>query len=260
MEVHHHPHVEKKNFKEYFLEFVMIFLAVTLGFFAENIREHITEKEGAKDYARSLIHDLKKDTAMVQVDINQMKEVISRIDNLADFLKNKEIKDLNNLMLYHYTRFECDYKPYSWSRATLDQIKSSGSLRYFPDDSLIMKISAYDAFTKHLDEDFNGDEARNDRVSEKRNNIVNLNYSSQTGDPAEHKMDSVLPYYFKTTNKNEQPDLQLLTDNINEIRSLVNDYLIIKKNFVVRSEYELPELIEEATEVIVMLKKEYNLK
>ncbi len=33
MEVHHHPQVEKKNFKEYFLEFLMIFLAVTLGFF-----------------------------------------------------------------------------------------------------------------------------------------------------------------------------------------------------------------------------------
>jgi len=31
MEVHHHPHVEKKNFKEYFLEFVMIFLDVTMG-------------------------------------------------------------------------------------------------------------------------------------------------------------------------------------------------------------------------------------
>jgi len=31
MEVHHHPHVEKKNFKEYFLEFLMIFLAVTMG-------------------------------------------------------------------------------------------------------------------------------------------------------------------------------------------------------------------------------------
>jgi hypothetical protein len=27
MEVHHHPKVEKKNFKEYLLEFIMIFLA-----------------------------------------------------------------------------------------------------------------------------------------------------------------------------------------------------------------------------------------
>jgi len=47
MEVHHHPQVEKKGFKEYFLEFLMIFLAVTLGFFAENIREKITEHKKA---------------------------------------------------------------------------------------------------------------------------------------------------------------------------------------------------------------------
>ena len=34
MEVHHHPdlHHKRKKFKEYFLEFLMIFLAVTLGF------------------------------------------------------------------------------------------------------------------------------------------------------------------------------------------------------------------------------------
>ena len=46
MEVHHHPNVEKKNFKEYFFEFLMIFLGVTLGFIAENIRkklQNITE-------------------------------------------------------------------------------------------------------------------------------------------------------------------------------------------------------------------------
>jgi hypothetical protein len=34
MEVHHHPHVEKKGFKEYSLEFLMIFLSVTVGFIA----------------------------------------------------------------------------------------------------------------------------------------------------------------------------------------------------------------------------------
>jgi len=40
MEMHHHPdlHRKKKNWKEYFLEFLMIFLAVTLGFFAETMR------------------------------------------------------------------------------------------------------------------------------------------------------------------------------------------------------------------------------
>lgn len=40
MKVHHHPNIESlpagqagKRFKEYFFEFIMIFLAVTLGFF-----------------------------------------------------------------------------------------------------------------------------------------------------------------------------------------------------------------------------------
>lgn len=50
MEVHHHPHVEKKGIKEYFLEFLMIFLAVTLGFFAENVREHFDEEKTTKQY------------------------------------------------------------------------------------------------------------------------------------------------------------------------------------------------------------------
>ena len=60
MEVHHHPdlHHKKKDFKEYFLEFLMIFLAVTLGFFAENIRERIKDSEQGEQYIQSLVEDL----------------------------------------------------------------------------------------------------------------------------------------------------------------------------------------------------------
>ena len=54
MEVHHHPEVEHKGFKEYLLEGLMIFLAVMMGFIAENLRENITEHHKAKDYAETL--------------------------------------------------------------------------------------------------------------------------------------------------------------------------------------------------------------
>src|SRR5882672_7441827 len=70
MEVHHHPdlHHRPKKWKEYFLEFLMIFLAVTLGFFAENIREHISDKEKTKVFAASLYQDFKTDSvALVQL-------------------------------------------------------------------------------------------------------------------------------------------------------------------------------------------------
>ena len=65
MEVHHHPHVEKKNFKEYFLEFLMIFLAVTMGFFAENLREHFSDKSKEKEFIVSMKEDLVSDTAQL---------------------------------------------------------------------------------------------------------------------------------------------------------------------------------------------------
>lgn len=73
MEVHHHPQIEKKNFKEYFLEFLMIFLAVTMGFIAENIREHFNDHGQEEQYIQSLVEDLGSDTARIN-DIIQFDE------------------------------------------------------------------------------------------------------------------------------------------------------------------------------------------
>ena len=46
MEVNHHPQIENKPkpWKEYQLEGLMIFLADTMGFYAESMREHISNK------------------------------------------------------------------------------------------------------------------------------------------------------------------------------------------------------------------------
>src|SRR5258706_2369474 len=66
MEVHHHPKVEKKNFKEYLFEGLMIFLAVTLGFFAETIRENISENSRAKELAKSLYEEAYSDSVQIQ--------------------------------------------------------------------------------------------------------------------------------------------------------------------------------------------------
>src|SRR4030095_9560765 len=86
MEVHHHPKVEKKHFKEYFLEFIMIFLAVTLGFFAENIREHISDENKAKMFAVSLYQDFKTDSVSLFRLINYTNEKIRNIDSLNYYI------------------------------------------------------------------------------------------------------------------------------------------------------------------------------
>ena len=61
MEVHHHPHVptHSKPWKEYILEFAMLFLAVSMGFIAENVREKYVEKERSEELIQAFIIDVK---------------------------------------------------------------------------------------------------------------------------------------------------------------------------------------------------------
>ncbi len=65
MEVHHHSHHPKK-WKEYITEFLMLFLAVTLGFLAENIREHQVVVERKNQNLEAMVLDLKKDSATLE--------------------------------------------------------------------------------------------------------------------------------------------------------------------------------------------------
>ena len=54
MEVHNHAHHGgRKNWKSYFWEFVMLFLAVYWGFLAEYQLEHVIEHELEKQYMQS---------------------------------------------------------------------------------------------------------------------------------------------------------------------------------------------------------------
>jgi len=114
MEVHHHPEVEKKGIKEYLLEGLMIFIAVMMGFIAENIRENITNKEHARQLTEQLVQDLKADTGNLNYIYHAQTEILNANDSLFIFLKQPLAKaDLNkiqrfiikshNLWLFHAT-------------------------------------------------------------------------------------------------------------------------------------------------------------
>ena len=83
MEVHHHPHVEKKSFKEYVLEGLMIFLAVTMGFIAEGIRENMIRHEKEVHLMEILLQDLKEDTTRLNASITATQAKVVALDTLA---------------------------------------------------------------------------------------------------------------------------------------------------------------------------------
>src|ERR1700694_1072284 len=84
MEVHHHPdlHHKRKRFREYFLEFLMIFLAVTLGFFAENLREHFADSNKEKIYVNGLTRDLKADSSFINIMVDFINNDDRKLDTL----------------------------------------------------------------------------------------------------------------------------------------------------------------------------------
>jgi hypothetical protein len=144
MEVHHHPQVEHKSPKEYFLEGLMIFVAVTLGFFAENIREKITEEHRAEEFAASMVNDLKADTTELRLYRAYFAYAASNVDTLMHMLSLAEPKNIPSGKLYWYGLWGGARRVFVPHDATFQQMKSSGSLRYFTNTVLAKEVAQYD--------------------------------------------------------------------------------------------------------------------
>jgi hypothetical protein len=136
-----------RNWKEYGMEFLMLFAAVTLGFFAENQRESIGEKEKGVEYAQRLIEDLDLDSL-------RMNEVLENYQ-----LKIEQINTLIPLMQGSFPQrafFDSLYKFHTLSSsnsitvglsfvenlATRDELKA-GNMRLIRSDSIIRHLSVY---------------------------------------------------------------------------------------------------------------------
>jgi hypothetical protein len=93
MEVHH-PHLEHKEkpWKEYLLEGLMIFLAVSLGFIAENIREHLSEANKKKELIEMVSLDFERDINQLNYHKQLAIDKIKRCDSLIHLLDSNNSK------------------------------------------------------------------------------------------------------------------------------------------------------------------------
>jgi len=159
MEVHHHPnlpHGEKKKFKEYFLEFLMIFLAVTMGFIAENIREHFSEQKAVRQYLQTFSQEVIRNQKIIKSEKTYLTNQLPLIDSLANiFHEKRENLDLNKtISLFHATIHI--YTP-GIETAAYQQMVNAGGLKTIDNiplkDSLALyidQIEKYKAFNQYL--------------------------------------------------------------------------------------------------------------
>lgn len=205
MEVHAHTHTPRKKFIHYLWEFLMLFLAVFCGFLAENIREHIVEKDRGKQYIRSFYDDLHKNlgTCSRIIDINKQKiTALNNLDACYDSLsKNWKasscLAELLRNSEFFYTA--------TFSDGTIEQLKNAGGFRLLKSEDRDSIISYDKIMRVYKDAESTTVQQSQENVRNNARKFVNF------------KADK---YLYTDSGSNEAAIPLLLSDN----KELLNEY------------------------------------
>ncbi len=142
MEVHKHPHhvTHKKKWGEYVLEFLMLFLAVYLGFVAENFREHNVEKRNEKEMITALYNDIKQDTINLNVIIYKyMSEHENWEDSVELYINTLPLRGNEKKIAKAMTN-ATNWNLYAPPQVAFDVIKSSGNFKFISNEKVKQAI------------------------------------------------------------------------------------------------------------------------
>ncbi len=145
MEVHQHTHPAhgKKNWRSYFWEFLMLFLAVFCGFLAEYQLEHKIEKDRENVYMKNMLDDLKYDTVSYKNYAVNANLALVSIDSLIFLLKRPERKIYTNRIYFLARTFTMRNDLLFANERTYDQMRSSGHLRLIHRQEVADSVSYY---------------------------------------------------------------------------------------------------------------------
>ncbi|MBL0274473.1 MAG: hypothetical protein IPQ06_15830 [Chitinophagaceae bacterium] len=259
MEVHAHTHTARKKWTHYFWEFLMLFLAVFCGFLAENQREHFVEAQRAKEYAKSLLSDMKEDTVEISGGIIQNTFMIEAFDSCVSI----GLKNIDNLtvpgVFYYYSRFSTNAYAIDWNKSTLTQLVQSGNLRYFKNKELVRKINKYYSLQSRIGSNNDADHLHRNRIVEIRDRLLAARYYEvfaalsisieMKGHVSDNRIDSLMAQ-----------QLPLKPGSTGVMEEYLNNLMDRKWRNKTYVDKLYPEALKMAEEIIEMLKEDYHFK
>ena len=252
MEVRHHTHTERKKFTHYLWEFLMLFLAVSLGFYAENLREGIIHREQVRTNMRSLLSDLRSDAALFDSVIERNQYSCTMADSLIELLH----ADISNTPEIYFTaRSVTSNIGYYYSNTkSFDQLKASGLLRFIHPKDLLDSIGNYYVSFQWLANQTDLMRLKLDEVH-KGNNVLFNSYVFQQMMKVDFRMFNARHLVI---NKPEGRPALLSTDfkDVNAV-SLNYHYYSTTSKFYNRTAIILRQ---RAAELIELIKKEYQFE
>ncbi len=246
MEVHTHTHTPRKKWTHYFWEFFMLFLAVTLGFFVENQREHMIEHRRENEYMVSLVRDVELDIESLKQSSDSRKQLINYYDSLVLLLEQRNKKSMNDI--YFYARFLFRVTPFSYHDRTIVQLKSSGGLR------LVRNKKAADSITIYDNEIIKRMLYQQELELQLRNEIfanhIGKIFNAYVWDKMVNEKTGIM-------RPEDNPDL--ITDNQTVINDFVVQVVTLKTAYRVTNRF-IESAIRKAENLIAYVKKGYHLE
>ncbi len=145
MDVHHHAHGahEKKSWKSYAWEFMMLFLAVFCGYLAEYNLENRIERHREHKYMQSMLIDLKDDTLMIRKTIARAKELSTGLDSFQQNLYNYSFNPTFDSILYEQNFNYMQWLLPDFNDRTISQLRYSGNMRMIKNNEVADGIANY---------------------------------------------------------------------------------------------------------------------
>lgn len=146
MEVHHHSH-KPKNWKEYITEFIMLFAAVTLGFLAENLREHQIMEHRVEQNKIAILKDLQADSIEIARVLRIEDSVINNFNKLNNLLYLAKTKKISQIQLIDSIKISPKIIAFSttlyMNNSSFKNMQSSGLLSYLEEGELKNTLANY---------------------------------------------------------------------------------------------------------------------
>ncbi len=146
MEVHHHSQ-KPKNWKEYITEFIMLFAAVTLGFLAENLREHQIMEHRVEQNKIAILKDLQADSVEIAKVLAIEDACIKTFNRLNHILYLAKTNKISQNQLIDSIRLYDELIAYSttlyMNNSSFKNMQSSGLLSYLEEGELKNTLASY---------------------------------------------------------------------------------------------------------------------
>jgi hypothetical protein len=229
MEVHHHAHTGhgKKTWKEYFWEFLMLFLAVFCGFLAEYQLEHKIERDRLKKFMYDMTKNLEYDRTRIAINLATNYSLRSSLDSFRNEIQHTLLGKANIKKLYFYAFTASGFGQVVFNKSTITQLRNSGQLRLVENDSLTNEIIDYydrKVYASELYCQYFTD-SQNELETEKRDIFSTIGFESMlkiTDSAYNNNLYNNIEYEFK--NEIEKNNLKLLTTDkitLEKLHSLV---------------------------------------